>query len=146
MRLPTGLKVFNVIAACLFGLFSSVQWNDLDPAVYDRPSLIDAVLWGLFYALIGILLVVTLFRRLPSWLLWASMIFCVIELARTAPGLWDNLTGQEDFTMTQVSMSAEDPRVELSREFFGALIALAGVGFLAWERKRFAKAPSPPDS
>jgi len=38
--------------------------------------------------------------------------------------------------MTQMSMSAEDPRVELSREFFGAVIALAGVGLIAWENRR----------
>ena len=29
--------------------------------------------------------------------------------------------------MTQKSMTADDPRVELSREFFGAVIALIGV-------------------
>jgi hypothetical protein len=43
--------------------------------------------------------------------------------------------------MTQGSMSAADPRVELTREFFGALIALAGVGFLAWREKSFNKNP-----
>ena len=137
MKLPSGLRVVNVVAAVIFGLFSWFQWNDLDPAIYDRPSLTDAVLWGLFYALIGVLFVLTIFRRLPTWLLVLAALFCLVEMGRTAPGLWQNLTGQDDFTMTQVSMSAEDPRVELSREFFGALIALAGVGALAWERRRF---------
>ena len=54
----------------------------------------------------------------------------------TGPCLFENLFGEKDFTMTQVSMSSEDPRVELSREFFGAVIALAGVVVLFWQQKR----------
>ena len=38
--------------------------------------------------------------------------------------------------MTQVSMSANDPRVELTREFFGALIALFAVLSQFWQNKR----------
>jgi len=59
---------------------------------------------------------------------------CLVELALTGPGLWENLFGERDFTMTQASMNAEDPRVELTREFFGAVIALAGVAVL-WARR-----------
>jgi hypothetical protein len=36
-------------------------------------------------------------------------------------------------------MSAEDPRVELTREFFGAVIALLGVGILLRRERRRAK-------
>ena len=58
--------------------------------------------------------------------------------------LWINIFGTEEFTMMQVSMSAEDPRVELSREFFGALLALAAVMLLWWERHKFTvDLPSP---
>lgn len=142
MKFPPVLRAMNVLLAGIFGLFSWFQWNDLDPAVYDRPSLTDAILWGLFYALIGILFLLTLFKRLPTWLLIVAGLFCLVEMGRTAPGVWENLTGKENFTMTQVSMSAEDPRVELSREFFGALIALVGVGILAWERQKFGAGSS----
>ncbi len=135
MKLPIALRVLNVIAILLFALFSWVQWNDVDPAIYDHPSVLDAVLWGLFYALIAVLFAVTFFRPIPKWLLIIATVFCLIEMGRTAPGLWKNLTGDDEFTMTQASMSAEDPRVELSREFFGAVIALAGVGLLAWESR-----------
>jgi hypothetical protein len=57
-------------------------------------------------------------------------------MVRTGPGLYENFFGEKEFTMTQASMSAKDPRVELSREFFGAVIALGGVGFLAWQNRR----------
>lgn len=137
MKLPLALRVCNVIAVLLFTLFSWVQWNDVDPAIYDHPSVLDAALWGLFYLLIAVLFAVSIFRPIPKWLLIAAAVFCLVEMGRTAPGLYKNLTGDDEFTMTQASMSAEDPRVELTREFFGAVIALVGVGALAWEN-RFA--------
>jgi hypothetical protein len=37
-------------------------------------------------------------------------------------------------------MSGDDPRVELTREFFGALIALSGVGVLWWELRKYSRA------
>lgn len=134
------LIVAYLIAAVLFGLFAWFQRNDIDPAVYYKPSGLDATLWFLFYTLIAVLFVVALFKRIPIWLLALAAIACFIEMGLSGPGLFQNLFGGEDFTMTQVSMSAEDPRVELSREFFGALIALAGVAALGWgEKKRNVK-------
>lgn len=136
MRVSPLLASANLLAAILFAVFAWYQHNDIDPAIYDHPSVIDAALWLLFYLLIAILFVVILFRRLPRWLLIIAALACLIEMGRTGPGLYENVFGQKSFTMTQVSMSAEDPRVELSREFFGALIALAGVGFLFFQERR----------
>lgn len=139
MKLPLPLIIVNVIAVMAFVVFSWVQWNDVDPEIYYHPSVIDAALWGLFYLLIAGLFAVRIWRVIPRWLLIAAAVFCLIEMGRTAPGLWRNLTGDESFTMTQTSMSAADPRVELTREFFGALIALAGVGILGWENRKARK-------
>lgn len=144
--MPVPLKVFNLVAAIIFAVFSSLQWNDLDPSIYDHPSIVDAITWGVFYAFIAILFVLVLFRRLPRWILILAVICCLIELGRTAPGLWENIAGDEAFNMTQASMSADDPRVELSREFFGALIALFGVGIIAFENSRFARSASAPSN
>ena len=88
-----------------------------------------------FYLLIAVLFVWSLLRRIPMWLLALAALACVVELATTAPGLVENLFGDRDFTMMQERMSAEDPRVELTREFGGAAIALAGV-LLLWRRER----------
>jgi hypothetical protein len=138
MRVKTPLAILNFALAAIFVLFAWMQRNDIDPAIYDRPSVIDAALWLAFYLLIGVLFVIVTFRRVPRWLLVIAAIACLIEMVRTGPGLYENLVGEKEFTMTQVSMSAEDPRVELSREFFGAVIALAGVGLIAWENRRKA--------
>lgn len=136
-------KIFNLVAAVIFAVFSYLQWNDLDPAIYDNPSIADAAAWAVFYALIAALFVYVLLRRLPRWVLFLAAVCCLIQMGRTAPGLWDNMTGNEAFNMTQASMSADDPRVEQSREFFGALIAFFGVGLIAFENTR---STSPKDS
>ena len=136
---PSSLRpvtvVVHVMLAAMFFLFAWLQQNDLDPAIYDKPSALDAALWLAFYAVIGALFVASLFRRVPVWLLLLAAVACIAEMAATGPGLYENVFGGKDFTMTQASMSSEDPRVELTREFFGALIALAGVAIL-WRRER----------
>jgi len=136
---PSSLRpvtvVVHVLLAAMFFLFAWLQQNDLDPAIYDKPSALDAALWLAFYAVIGALFVASLFRRVPVWLLLLAAVACIAEMAATGPGLYENVFGGKDFTMTQASMSSEDPRVELTREFFGALIALAGVAIL-WRRER----------
>ena len=140
-------KIFNLVAAVIFAVFSYLQWNDLDPAIYDNPSIADAATWAIFYALIAILFISVLLRRLPRWVLVLAAVCCLIQMGRTAPGLWDNMTGNDAFNMTQASMSADDPRVEKSREFFGALIALLGVGVIVFQNTHFtAPKDSPPIS
>ncbi len=128
-------KAVHLVLAAMFFLFAWLQKNDLDPAIYDTPSALDAALWLAFYAIIGALFVLSLFRRVPVWLLLLAAIACIVEMVTTGPGLYENVFGDKAFTMTQASMSAEDPRVELTREFFGALIALAGVAIL-WRREK----------
>lgn len=133
------LIAVNGIAALLFAAFAWLQHNDIDPEIYYRSSGLDATLWFAFYALIAVLFVVAIFRRIPRWLLVVSILACLAEMMTTAPGLWQNLVGDDKFTMTGASMSAKDPRVELSREFFGAVIALLGVvGLLLQQRRKAA--------
>ena len=145
MKLPISLRILNSFAVALFGAFAVFQYNDIDPAVYHRASSLDAALWLGFYALVSALFALTLIRRSASpWLLLVGAVACLAKMGQTGWGLWINIFGQEEFTMMQVSMSAEDPRVELSREFFGALLALAAVMLLWWERRKFtADLPSP---
>ena len=130
------MKFLNYTLAALFVVFAYFQRNDIDPEVYTNPSSLDAALWFLFYLIIGVAFIILCFRKLPVWYFALAVLACLIEMAMSGPGLWNNLFGDDQFTMTQVSMSAEDPRVELTREFFGALIALAAVAFQFWQSRR----------
>ncbi len=134
------MKFLNYALAALFLVFAWFQRNDIDPEVYTNPSSIDSALWLLFYGLIGLAFILINFKKLPVWYFALAVVACLIEMATCGPGIWANLFGEDKFNMTQTSMSAEDPRVELSREFFGALIALSAVVFQLWQSRRKSSA------
>lgn len=134
------MKILNSFLGLLFFIFAWFQRNDIDPGIYHNPSSLDAALWLLFYAIIGIAFILRNSRKLPTWYFALAILACFAEMALSGPGLYDNLFGEKSFSMTQTSMSAADPRVELTREFFGALIALAAVLFQLWQGKRQPRA------
>lgn len=139
MRGPLFQRIFNLFGVAVFALFTWFQRNDIDPVTYYKASGLDSTLWFLFYLLIAVLFVIALFQKVPAWLLIIAAIACLVEMAICVPGVIENFTGEKPFTMTQTSMSADDPRVELSREFFGSLIALGGVAAIWWQGKRTIK-------
>ena len=143
MRSSVGVRIINLTGLLGFGLCAWVQRNDLDPEIYHRPSELDALAWLVFYAVVAGCFLAALIRPVPRWLLGLVAVGAGAFLVRSAPGLWENLTGGARFTMTQTSMSASDPRVELSREFFGALLALAGTAWLWWQQRKTRPAPPP---
>lgn len=130
--------IINLLLVLLFGLFAWLQMNDIDPRIYENASSFDAWSWVVFYGLIAVSfgLAVANIRPWPLYLLMIG--FCVYEMIDTGPGLYQNLFGDKDFTMMGESMNARDPRVELSREFFGAVIALVAIGFL-WLQRRLLR-------
>ena len=158
MNLPLPFRIFNGLAVALFAAFAFFQCNDIPQdgdktgdhhSTYFEPSVLDAALWVGFYAFVAVLFALSLSGRIiPRWVLLAGALACFVQMGRTDWGLWDNLFGEKEFTMMGTSMSSADPRVELSREFFGALLALAAVTLLWWERRKFAAtaASSPPGS
>jgi hypothetical protein len=129
------LAISAALLALMFAGFAVVQINDTNPVVYHRPSVLDAWSWVFFYGFIAALCAVSIFRRIPGVLLTVAAVFSLVEMARTAPGLYENLFVADTFTITATSMAAARPEVELTREFFGALIALLGVEYLRWQQK-----------
>jgi len=140
----TQMKIANYLLATLFAFFAWVQRNDIDPSIYSDPFMdnpaLDSALWLIFYLIIAVGFVVVSFRKLPKWYFAIAIVACFFEMAMSGPGLWENIFGKKPATMAQNSMSAADPRVELSREFFGALIALAAVFFQLWQSRRLKNA------
>lgn len=135
-RKAAWLAAVSAALAIMFAVFSYLQLNDTDPAIYDRPSVLDAWSWAVFYGLIAVLFLVSIFRSVPRSFLFIAALFCLWEMARTVPGLYENLFKTESFKMAGAAMAASHPEVERTREFFGALIALAGVGFLQWQARQ----------
>lgn len=134
------LIVLTILMGLLFSVFAFFQINDIDPAIYHKPSLWDAWSWVVFYGLLAGLCVLSVFRPNPRILLGIAAVFCLAEMVRTAPGVFDNLFRAEKFTMTGASMAPERSEVELSREFFGAVIGLGAVAFLWWQARKAPRA------
>lgn len=138
MKIP--YVCLNIILAGLFFVFAWFQRNDIDPEIYSSPSFdsptLDSALWFLFYAIIGLGFLLLIKKSIPIWYFILAIIACLAEMYLSGPGLWENLFGKKSFTMTGESMSGTDPRVELTREFFGAVLALAGVLFQWWQSKK----------
>jgi len=126
-------KIFNAIGAVLFALFAWLQREDDNVEIYVNPSKIDVALWIGFYGLVAALFVLAIFRRFPRWLYLAVLALGVFHLVTTIPGVIDNFKGGS-IEMAKESMSAERPEVELSREFFGVLVAFVGA-WLAWRQR-----------
>ncbi len=130
------LVAVTAVLGVLFAVFAALQCNDLDPQVYHQPSVIDAWSWVIFYGLIAALCFLSIFRPVWPVLLGLAALFCVYELVVTGPGLYKNLFQAEQFTMTGASMSPQRSEVELTREFFGAVIGLLGIAFLWWQSRK----------
>ena len=132
----------NLILAGLFFVFAWFQRNDIDPEIYSSPSFgnptLDSALWFLFYAVIGLVFLLLIKKRVPVRDFILAIIACLTEMYLSGPGLWENIFGEQSFTMTGESMSGSDPRVELTREFFGAVIALVGITFQWWQNKKLS--------
>lgn len=137
------IKIINFPLAALFAVFAWFQRNDIDPEIYSQPSFnnptLDSALWFIFYLIIAIGFIVISFRKLPLWYFIVAVIVCIFEMTMSGPGLWNNIFSEESFNMAQTSMTAKDPRVELTREFFGALLALFAIIFQNWQSKRMQK-------
>jgi len=130
-RPPVLRTVLNTIGAALFAFFAWLQHEDDNPDIYAEPSRIDIFLWVAFYGLVACLFAAAALRRFPRWpfLLVASL--GTYHLATTVPGFLDNLRAGGGFEVAKESMSPDRAEVELSREFFGSLIALAAAA-LVW--------------
>ena len=131
--------IANVLLTLVFAYFAWLQHEDDNAEVYVNASVADVWEWIAFYGLVSISFAIAIFNIRPRLLYLGVIAFCLFELVVTGPGLYQNLFGAEEFKLMKNSMSPETPRVELSREFFGALIAMVAIGFLWFQSRRLNK-------
>ncbi|MEZ4687361.1 MAG: transmembrane 220 family protein [Bacteroidia bacterium] len=112
------MKVYAIVLTLVFLLFAGFQLNDPDP-----------LLWVSFYIILAALGGLKVAGKLRNVWRWFAMGACLTLMIQTIPGLWDYMTNQEGYTITEV-MSNDKPWIELSREFGGALIGFVAVLFL----------------
>jgi hypothetical protein len=105
------MKALNWILAVLFTLFAAVQHNDPDPLG-----------WIAVYGAVAVLCGLAALGRAPRWALIAVAIAVIIWMAILAPGMLD--WARMGFPDIAGSMKAEEPHIEVVREFLGLFLAL----------------------
>lgn len=121
------MKIAFWVLAVIFTLFALVQYNDPDPLIWA--ALYGGVAVHFILAALGRLnrMVLSLWLGASAgWMLTLAPAF----FAWLGMGL-PNIAG---------SMKAEEPHIELTREFLGLLVVALSCGWLLWKTKPMAAA------
>jgi len=112
--LSKGIRIFLAI---LFSLFAYTQFNDPDP-----------LLWISIYGSIAILMVLSIYKKVPKIVLGIIAGVLIVYAAVLIPEIisWIN----KGMPSIVESMKAEQPHIEYTREFFGIIICLVALFYL----------------
>lgn len=116
-------NITNILVGILFLLFAYFQINDPDPAA-----------WIAIYAAVGILSLVAIFQKLPTWLPLVGIGVCIAWTIALLPEFINWL--QMGAPSITESMKAEKPHIEYTREFLGLIICGIGFGFLYFQARK----------
>jgi hypothetical protein len=123
------MRIVAILLAVLFALFAAVQLNDPDPLLWTLAYGAVALLWGLAAtghyhrpatAVLALVFTAWLFTLLPDFVDWVLM---------GTP----SIVG---------SMQAEEPHIELVREFGGLMVAIAALLYLLRVARKHAPRPA----
>ena len=117
LQISVRTLVFRTVA-CVFSallfLCAALQYNDIDPE-----------LWVLIYGISAAVPFLIVFRRYSVRLFWLSLGLCVAGLAVSAQGAIIYFSSYVQAESLIQDMSPTKPYIEETREFLGALIAIA---------------------
>ncbi len=116
------MKVLFYTLAVVFLLFAAVQYNDPDP-----------IPWMLLYGGVAVHFGLTAMGRLYRPAVWLWLGVALVWAASLLPDFISWIRMGEPSIVS--GMKAEEPWVELTREFLGLLIAAAGCGWLLWRTR-----------
>ena len=120
------MKILNFILAVLFLVFAGVQINDPDP-----------ILWVMWYVFLSILFFFAGFGKYNIWIIRVGIFISIAWLATLIPDFVDWIKMGAP-TITE-SMKAEEPHIELTREFLGLVVSLIVLTFLYFSGKKKTK-------
>ncbi len=120
------MKAANLILTALFALFAFFQFNDADP-------------WGwvAMYGFVAAVSAFAAFGRYNLYIIYLGLAAVLIWMATLLPDFinWINM-GMPTITG---SMKAEQPHIELTREFLGLLTCGLALGWHWWKGRAKAE-------
>ena len=124
------MKIAYWTFAILFALFAIVQYNDPDP-----------IQWILLYGGVAVHFGMAATGKLYRPALWLWLAATVVWAATLFPDFINWIRMGEPSIVE--SMKAEQPWIELTREFLGLIVAALGCGFLLWKTKTESPVSNP---
>lgn len=116
------MKIAFWVLAVVFTLFALVQYNDPDP-----------LLWATLYGGVAVHFTLAALGKLNRPALWLWLGISIAWMLTLAPAFFAWLG--MDMPNIAGSMKAEEPHIELTREFLGLLVAALACGWLLWKTK-----------
>ncbi len=114
------MKIAFWVLAVVFALFTLVQYNDPDPLI-----------WAALYGGVAVHFTLAALDKLNRPALWLWLGISIAWMLTLAPAFFawlgmglPNIVG---------SMKAEEPHIELTREFLGLMVAALACGWLLWK-------------
>lgn len=116
------MKITYWVLSVVFALFALVQYNDPDP-----------IQWILLYAGVAVHFGMAASGKMYRPAVWLWLAAAAIWAATLLPDFinWIRM-GEPSIVDT---MKAEQPWIELTREFLGLVLAALGCGFLLWKNR-----------
>ncbi len=115
------MKIACWTLAVVFALFAAVQYNDPDP-----------LRWMLLYGLVALHFTTAALGKMNRYAEWLTLAAAAIWAATLFPDFMNWIRMGEPSIVG--SMKAEEPWIELTREFFGLVLAALACGFLLWKK------------
>lgn len=120
------MKIFNLILSIIFVLFAIVQYNDPDPWA-----------WIALYFYVALISGLAAFRRYHRYATLGGLAVCAIWMATLIPDFVNWI--QMGMPTITGSMKAEEPHIELTREFLGLVVCIAALVFQFFQQKKWQK-------
>ncbi len=117
------MKIAYWTLAVVFALFAIVQYNDPDP-----------LRWVLLYGLVAVHFALAALGKMNRLAVWLTLAAAALWAATLLPNFMNWIRMGEPSIVE--NMKAEEPWIELTREFLGLVVAAFGCGFLLWRNHR----------
>lgn len=114
------MKITYWSLAIVFALFALVQYNDPDP-----------IRWILLYGGVAVHFIMAATGKLYRAAVWLWLAAAIVWAATLFPDFLNWIRMGEPSIVG--SMKAEQPWIELTREFLGLVVAALGCIFLLWK-------------
>jgi hypothetical protein len=114
------MRVRYKALAVIFALFAAVQYNDPDP-----------VQWMMIYGGVAVNAVLMSVNKPIKWLMWVVLAVSGLWCASLAPHFFNWM--KMGYPSIVTTMKAEQPWVELVREFLGLFLSFLASGWLLWK-------------